>query len=318
MHKLLISASLAVAMAFSATATMAEGWKPNGPITMMVGFRSGGGADTHARLVAKELEARHGWEIVPQEVAGKGGAVLAERIKDEPTDGTVFGLIVADTIGYDLVVAEHPAFTRDDLTPISTTAGFQMGLVSMSDRGWKTYDDLVKEAKSSGKTVSVAAMTEQLADLAYLLGRESELEFNVVSMRGGKNVMNAITAGDVDAGWVAGLQTKSVNAGDMVNLLSGNRTRLIASPDSPTLQELGIKFHAEGYFLFVGPKNMDPEARDTLAKAIAEVVTDESNDAGSYIKTAFGGGVALNGEELDAFLAEQEVLAHEMLKALSE
>ena len=318
MHKILTYITIFAAAVAQVVPAVAEGWKPDGPITMMVGFRSGGGADTHARLVAKELEARHGWEIIPVEVAGRGGAVLAERIKDEPADGTVIGLIVADTVGYDLVVAEDPGFSRSDLTSITTTAGFQMGLVAMSERGWNTYGDFAEEAKASGEPVSVAAMTEQLADLAFLLGRETGVEFNIVSVRGGKNVMNAVTAGDVDVGWIAGLQTKSVIAGDMVNLASGNRERLIASPDAPTLAELGIEFNAEGYFMFVGPAGMPEDAQSTIANAIAEIVTDESTEAGRYIKTAFGGGVAIRGAELDAFLDEQEALAKGLLKALEE
>ena len=318
MRKLLISIAIAASTLAQGVSAIAEEWKPDGPITMMVGFRSGGGADTHARLVAKELEARHGWEIIPVEVAGKSGAVLAERLKDEKADGTVIGLIVADTLGYDLVVAEDPGFTRDDLVTITTTAGFQMGLVAMADRGWNTYEDLVNYAEETGKPISVAAITEQLADLAFLLGRETGVDFNIVSMRGGKAAMNAVTAGDVDVGWIAGLQTKSVVAGDMVNLLSGNRARLAASPDAPTLEELGLEFNAEGYFLFAAPAGIPDEARATIANAIAEIVTDESTEAGKYIKAAFGGGVAIRADELDAFLDAQEAMANDMLKALSE
>ena len=318
MRKLLISMAVAAAALSQGASATASDWTPEGPITMMVGFRSGGGADTHARLIAKELEARHGWEIIPVEVAGNSGAVLAERLKDEPADGTVIGLIVADTLGYDLVVAEDPGFAREDLVTITTTAGFQMGLVAMADRGWNTYEDLVSYAKESGEPISVAAITEQLADLAFLLGRETGVDLNIVSMRGGKAAMNAVTAGDVDVGWIAGLQTKSVLAGDMVNLLSGNRTRLTASPDAPTLDELGIEFNAEGYFLFAGPAGMPDDARATMANAIAEIVTDETTEAGRYIKAAFGGGVAIRGAELDAFLDEQEAMANDMLKALEE
>ena len=318
MRKLLTYITIFSAALAQGMPTMAEDWSPDGPITMMVGFRSGGGADTHARLIAEELEARHGWEIIPVEVAGRGGAVLAERIRDEPADGTVIGLIVADTVGYDLVVAEDPEFSRSDLTSITTTARFQMGLVAMSERGWSTYTDFAEEVRASGEPVIVAAMTEQLADLAFLLGRETGVDFNIVSVNGGRAVMNAVTAGDVDVGWIAGLQTNSVIAGDMVNLASGNRERLIVSPDAPTLAELGIEFNAEGYFMFVGPAGMPEDARSTIADAIAEIVTDESTEAGRYIQTAFGGGVAVRGAELDAFLDEQEALANGLLSALEE
>jgi len=56
-------------------------------------------------------------------------------------------------------------------------------------------------------------MSPRLGDLAYLLGKAHDIEFNIVSLKGGKAVMNALNAGDVDIGWGAGVQTKAVVAG---------------------------------------------------------------------------------------------------------
>lgn len=49
--------SLATASAFilmTITGAVAD-WKPAGPITMLIGFAAGGGADTQARMIAEEL-----------------------------------------------------------------------------------------------------------------------------------------------------------------------------------------------------------------------------------------------------------------------
>ena len=64
-----------LALAFSAAAAVAD-WAPPGPIKMLIAFKAGGGADTQARLIAEELEARHGWKIIPEQLTGKGGANL--------------------------------------------------------------------------------------------------------------------------------------------------------------------------------------------------------------------------------------------------
>ena len=34
---------------------------------MMIAFKAGGGADTQARMIAEELEARHGWKIISEQ-----------------------------------------------------------------------------------------------------------------------------------------------------------------------------------------------------------------------------------------------------------
>ena len=56
MKSLLRSLAAACAIVVMATSgTLAE-WKPSGPITMMIAFAAGGGADTQARMIAEELE----------------------------------------------------------------------------------------------------------------------------------------------------------------------------------------------------------------------------------------------------------------------
>ena len=67
MKSLLRSLAAACAIVVMATSgTLAE-WKPSGPITMMIAFAAGGGADTQARMIAEELEKRHGWKIIPEQ-----------------------------------------------------------------------------------------------------------------------------------------------------------------------------------------------------------------------------------------------------------
>ena len=136
----------AVAFAVASTAALASDWTPPGPIKMMIGFRAGGGADTQARLIAEELEKRHGWQIIPEQVTGKGGLNLAAALKDAPADGTVIGMAVTETFAYNMAAADA-GMAPTDFTGSTTTAGFQMGVVSLSSKGWAGIDDAVAAAK---------------------------------------------------------------------------------------------------------------------------------------------------------------------------
>ena len=135
MRRMLGAATALAALAAMATSTLAADWTPPGPIKMMVAFRAGGGADTQARLIAEELEARHGWKIIPEEVAGKGGTLAAAALKDQPNDGTVIAMLVTETLGYNMVAAGNAGFSGEDFVPLTTTAGFQMGVVAKSEKG---------------------------------------------------------------------------------------------------------------------------------------------------------------------------------------
>lgn len=314
MKKLFLSTAVAAfTILGTVTGAMAD-WKPNGPIKLMIAFAAGGGADTIARAVGDELQKRHGWEIQPQQVTGGGGLKLAAAMKDEPNDGTTIGMAITETYGYNMVANPGAGVTLNDVTPITTAAGFQMGIVAKSDKGWKTIDDVLAAAKA-GETIRFGTMTPKLSDLAFLLGEANGVEFNIVEVKGGKAVMNGVNAGDMDLGFMAGIQAKGVAAGDLVNLASALTVPLVQTPDAPLIGDRGVPFGADGYFLFAAPAGLDSEARTALTNAIVEIVTDESTKAGGIIKKAFGGASIINGGDLEALLEKDATDAVELIKS---
>ena len=281
----------------------AAAWKPSGPINLMIAFAAGGGADTQARLIATELEKTKGWKIIPQNVTGKGGAVMARKLKSQPNDGLTIGIAVTETFGYNMLAVKKAGYSADDFTYVTTTAGSQMGIVAKTSRGWKSIQDVIAAAKG-GATVKLGAMSAKLADIAYTIEQKYGVKFNTVVFRGGRKVLNAITAGDVDVGWVAGIQAKGVRAGDLVNLMSGEATRLKISPNVPTLGELGIPYDAGAKFLIVAPKGIPADARKGLADAVATVLTDKSTKVAQFVQRAFGGPQLISGTALEKLISD--------------
>lgn len=240
------------------------------------------GVDTQARLIAEELEARHGWNIVPEQVTGKGGSNLAVAIKNEPKDGSTIGIVVTETLGYDVRVADA-GIARSDSTPLTTTAGFQMGIVAQTSKGWSNFEDVGTAAKD-GMAIRFGVMSQRLADIAYLLGKNNDVDFNIVQVRCGRAVMDGVNANDMDLGFMAGIQTKGVAAGDLVNMVSALSVPFEQTPDAPLLTEFGVEFNAGGHFLIIGPAGMPEEARSALASAISEIVSDSDTKAGGFFK----------------------------------
>lgn len=316
MKHLVKSGIAALGVALMATGALASDWTPPGPIKLMIAFRAGGGADTQARLIAEELENRMGWKFIPEQVTGKGGLNMANALKSQPNDGTAIGLAVTETFGYNMAAA-NAGMSPEDFTGLTTTAGFQMGMVAPASKGWNSFDDMIAAAKS-GQSIRFGVMSPKLADLAYLLGKSQGVEFNIVSVKGGKAVLNGVNAGDIDIGFMAGIQAKGVAAGDLVNLASGLSTPLIQTPDAPTLADLGVNFNADGYFVFVGPAGMPAEARDALSKAIADVVGDESTKAGGLVKKAFGGAATISGDALTKLMASEFASSGTLMESASE
>ncbi len=289
----------ATSAAILATGALASDWTPPGPINLIIAFRAGGGADTSARLIASQIENDLGWEIIPEQVTGKGGVNALVALKDMPADGTAIAMVVTESLGYNLAAARGAGLAPSDFAGLTTTAGFQMGVVARADKGWSTFDDMIAAAKG-GEALSFGTMSPKLADIAFLLGEAQGVEFNIVSVRGGKAVMDGVTAGDLDVGFMAGIQRKGVAAGDLVNLASALSEPLVQTPEAPTIGDLGVPFNADGYFVLMAPAGIPEDARTALTDAI--IKASNEGEAGKMLKGAFGGATNISGAELDTML----------------
>ncbi|WP_424987172.1 hypothetical protein [Microbulbifer sp. S227A] len=315
MKTVLKAAAVAVAAMAAPLSVAAEAWMPEGPIKMLIAFRAGGGADTQARLIAEELEARHGWSVIPEQVPGKGGLNAVKAIIGEPGDGTAIAMIVTGSLGYNMAAAR--AGKPTDVTPIVTTAGTQMAVVALASKGWKTFDDVLDAARS-GTPIRFGVMTPRLGDMVYVLEKRNDVDFNIVSLTGGKAVIDGLNAGDLDVGFGAGIQAKAVASGDMVELASALDEPLVSTPDAPLLRDFNLGFVSDTTFMFAGPKDMDPRARDAIANAIAEIVQDAASKPHVFINKAFGGPKVVMGDALATGIQQGYDDAGALMNAVNE
>ncbi len=316
MKKFLALGAIALGYTVAATASLAEGWTPPGPITMHIAFPPGGGSDSQARLIAEDLETRFGWTIAPQNTPGKAGLIMAKEMQDAPADGTVFGLGISEAIDYGMAGGTS-GLTPEDVTPIVTTTLAEVAFVALASKGWNSFEDLVAAAKA-GETLRAGAITPKSADVTYVLGKEVGIDMNITMVKGGKAMLNALYAGDLDAGFIGGAHAKGVKAGELVELASGMSRPLTLTPDAPLLADLGVPFNLDLYFMFFGPSEMEDAARAQIAKAISDIVLDDTTKAGTLLKAAFGGAEAVSGDALQTFIDDGYVSAKKLMQVVSE
>lgn len=312
-----LKAAAAAALVAASTAGPAlsdghGGWNPEGPIKLIIAFRAGGGADTSGRLIAEQIQEKMGWEIIPEQITGRGGVNALVALKDMPNDGSAIALVVTESLGYNAAGAKESGVAPSGFTGLTTTAGFQMGIVAKSEKGWQDLGDVVAAAKS-GEEIRFGVMSPKLADLAFLLSLANDVEFNIVELTGGRAVMDGVNAGDIDLGFMAGIQAKGVAAGDLVNLASALSMPLKQTPDAPLMSDYGVEYNADGYFVFVAPAGLPADARVSLANAIAEA--SGVGKAGEMIGAAFGGTINIMGDELDALLQAEYDNAGALMEA---
>jgi tripartite-type tricarboxylate transporter receptor subunit TctC len=283
---------------------------------MYIGFAAGGGADTQARLIAQGLEEKFGWTVIPQQVPGNSGLNLAAELAEAPADGTAIGMVVSETLTYSALAAGNPSLQLENFTPVATTAQFQMGLVAMDGGDFDSWDKVMTEAEA-GTPIRFATASDRQADMAWHLGQSVGIDFNIVEVRGGAGVMDGLRGGDVDIGWVAGAQSKSVQQGEMTNIARGIKTPLADTPDAPVITDLGSDYLLDGYFMFIAPGGLDPAAREALGSAIRAVAEDSSTDANAMLTKAFGGPAVVTGESLDIYMEHSVEDAAALIEAVN-
>lgn len=312
--KLLVSAAIAAVMSVS---TAYADWAPSGPIKVQIGFKAGGGADTMARLIAEDIQTQYGWTLLPENVTGAGGGVMARSVKAAAADGLTIGVGITDTFAYGVLAARDPGYATSDFEYLSTLAGTQMGIVAKSDRGWKTMSDVIAAVKA-GEEISFGAMTPRLADGAYYIGKVNDVEFNIVSSyKGGKAVLNAVNASDVDIGWVAGPQKSGVAAGDLVNLANGEDAPLRVSPDAQPLADIGVDFFFGATFVAIAPAGLPEEVKTALSDAIATVVQTEGTKSNAFISKALSVKV-MTGDVARDYVVGEATDAEALLNATAD
>ncbi|MEO1681509.1 MAG: tripartite tricarboxylate transporter substrate-binding protein [Pseudomonadota bacterium] len=314
---MLKGAVAALAVTLGAVGAQAQEWEPSGPIKLMIAFRAGGGADTMGRLLAEEIATRRGWEIIPENVTGKGGATMAVALKNEPADGLAIGVTVSEATTYNVQATRNPGYALEDFDYISTISGSQMGIIAKADRGWTTLGDVIEAAKA-GESFSFGVMSQKLADAAYVIGKNNGVEFTTVMVQGGKGGLNGVVADDLDLAWAAGVQTPGVQAGDLVNLVSAEDGPLNISPDAPMLDAYNVPFTFGVKFIVVAPTGLPDDVKATYAAAVAEVLNDPDSKLSQFVTKAFSGPELLQGDDLTAFMQDGYDAAGALLDASSE
>jgi tripartite-type tricarboxylate transporter receptor subunit TctC len=287
-------------------------WQPNGPIKFWIGFGAGGGTDTQARTLAGELETLKGWRIIPENKAGGGGTVMAAQLKNAPADGQTVGLAINTT--FDFATLKNDNLSIDDFTYITMTAGSQTGILARADSGWKTLEDMAAAAKS-GTTIVWSNWGDLVQAGSGLVADKLGIQVNHLRAKGGKATLNALVAKDANLAWGGGVQRGLVAAGEVVILVSAEDKPLVQAPNSKTLKDYGIDHYLGFQFLLAGPKGMSTEARDAIAMAIREVLSNPDSKTRQFISKQYPPGpVLVAGDALTARLKSNYDANKKLLK----
>lgn len=255
-------------MCLAASGPVNAGWKPDGVITLQIGFGAGGSTDTMGRVLAKVIKDQTGWNIFAENKTGGGGVAMFTGIAKMPPRGKVIGLGVNMPVLVNLVRrGDELGFDLDSFEYLGTISKAELSLVASAEAPFDDLQGLIDHAKRAGSLpVAYGAPPQKL--LMDVAARESGASFDMVTTKGGAETMKLILGGQVLAGFSSGEHLPHAEAGKMKVIASANAVRLSYAPDVGTFVEAGINAYVDPYYYLATTKGTDPEAVEEIAKVI--------------------------------------------------
>lgn len=251
---------------------------PNRPVTMVAPFPPGGVADLTARPVAAAMERVLKSPVVVVNKTGAAGAVGMSFVANSKPDGYTI-LMSLSSISIipeaDKLFDRKPAYTMDQLVPITLISADPTVLVVHADRPWKSVKEFVEDAKKRPGQISFSSsgVYGTLHMATEMLAHAAGIKLKHVPYGGAGPALTSILGGHVDA-LASGpaVVIPHIKAGKLRPLAGWGAKRVASLPDLPTFKELGhdIEFYIwAGVFAPRGtPQPVLKKLRDTIRQAV--------------------------------------------------
>ena len=212
------------------------------PITMIVPFPAGGGADILVRMLTKYMSENLGTPIVVQNQPGAGGALAFGQVARSAPDGHTLGWA---STGFPVMAATLSNLTFDperDFVHICDVAENPFVLVVNPQVPVKSVKELVDLAKAQPNKLNfahngAATLTNLVIELLKL---QAGIEVTQVAYRGDNFSVTDVIAGHVQAMFSnSPVALPHVAAGRLRGLAVTSPRRSSAAPDLPTMVESG-------------------------------------------------------------------------------
>ena len=305
---------LAASLGFS-TAVPAQTY-PSKPITWVVGFPPGGGADAVARMVSAKIAQNIGQTILVENRPGASSIIAAQHVAQAPADGYTLFVAEQGALVYNAALyAKLPYDAARDFTPVSNMIRAPLLLIvhpSFPATDFKSFVETVK--KQPGK-LNYASPGKGLAHhlaMEMLKGRAG-LDIADVAYKGIGPATQDVLAGQVPLAvidMVVALQ--HVRSGKLRALAAFGESRFATLPEVPSLGELGYSgMDIAPIVGIVAPKQTPKDVVARMAAEIAKAVRDPEVSA-----KLSGLGLDIVGNTPEQFGAYLDAEAKRMLPVI--
>jgi tripartite-type tricarboxylate transporter receptor subunit TctC len=280
------------------------------PITLVVSYPAGGGADLMARLIAPHMAQALGQNVVVDNKPGASGQLAAAQIARATPDGSQ---LLLDASNFAVNPSLFPKLPYDSATafaPLAVLALFPNVMVCTPSYEARSVRDVIRLAKAKPAQIAFASSGNGSAQhlAGALFEQRADVRLVHVPYKGGGPALNDVMGGQVPL-FFANVASSlgHIQAGKLRPLAVTSLRRARALPEVPTMEEAGVSgYEVLEWNPVLAPAGIAPAVRDRLAKAIAKAMADPEvlGRVRALSGEVFAGGPAQAAE----FLKKQQAL----------
>lgn len=274
---LLGASLLAAGQACTGIGWAQEKW-PQKPVRMVIGYTTGGAADSVARAVGTRLERLWGQPIVYEYKPGAGAAIGADFTARAPSDGYTVGLIDSGSVAIVPSLRKVPYDPETDLAPLAYLGGAGLVLLAHPDVPARNVGELIALLRT--RPGEFAYSSSGIGSPHHLAGEMFKLQAGVdirhVPYKGAAPALNDLMGGQIQLSFSTIAPALPVLESSRARAFAvTSASRSAALPAVPTLMEAGLPdYETTPWFAFAGPRGLPQPLVQQLNASFTQVLAD--------------------------------------------
>lgn len=290
---------------------------PNKPITFIVAYGAGGGADSRSRQIANEMSVLLGQPIIVENKAGAGGNIGTDLIAKANPDGYTIGMGNFAPLAVNQALFKNLRFDPiKDLVPIVLIDKGPLVLTVNQSSKYTSLSSIISAAKSKPGTLTFGSGgiggSHQLS--AELFKINAGIDMIHVPYKSGAAATTDLIAGNVDMMFEQMYSAMpNIKAGKLRAIAITSKKRSSELKDIPTFAELGYpKVEVLNWQGLIAPKGTPVEIIQKLNVVANQVLKNPKiKDAILAQNNEVGGGTP---QEFSALIKSESIKWADVVK----
>jgi tripartite-type tricarboxylate transporter receptor subunit TctC len=252
---------------------------PTRPVTIIVPFAPGGGADVTGRIVGEHMSRMLGQRFVIENFPGAGGTTGSIRAMRATPDGYTIQIGHIGTHAISVWLYPHLAYKPDvDFEPIGLAVENPIVITARKDFPATNLSEFIAYVKANAEKLNMghAGVGSIMFSFGLLLNSVLGVKPTLVPFNGGGPASTALLGGQID--YTCSVITDvspHVRAGALKGFAIAATERNAALPDVPTTKEGGLAgFTSAPWIGLFAPKATPRPILDDLSDALDKALDD--------------------------------------------